>query len=467
MKYRPWVVILCLAGLLSACSDKRQATVDAAVLKIDAELQQKYGKTMAELPEVRLVVISPHDTDIAREYESAFADYYALEYGERLTMEWRDVGGGATSILQHLRNVYEQSDRSGIDIVWGGGDYNFGLMAEEGLLKEMTLAPDVIANIPPTFGGLAMIDSQHRWIGSALSGFGLFYNKQLLERINLPMPRRWEDLGSSQYFDLVGLADPMQSGSAAASYEMIVQTGDSWADGWAKLLSILGNAKKFYSGGGDAAEALPTGEVAVTTCIDFYGTNRMAKYPDTLRYDSPKGQTAFNPDPIAILKNPPNPVAAQRLIDFVLSEAGQLLWALPAGHPRGPVRAALGRQPIRKDVYVNYGTEFSPAIVNPYAEGQSMEVDTELWADTFGVLRNLVWAAAVRNQESLRAAKRKLIDTEFEPARLALFNALPDNVASREAVRETDLALRDKIQRDVIVTDWISFFREKYEQVAR
>ena len=61
------------------------------------------------LPEVRLVLISPHNTDIQKEYEAAYVKHHAARYGERVTFEWRDVGGGASSILSHLRNVYELS----------------------------------------------------------------------------------------------------------------------------------------------------------------------------------------------------------------------------------------------------------------------------------------------------------------------------------------------------------------------
>ena len=121
-----------------------------------------------------------------------------------------------------------------------------------------------------------MYDKEMRWCGSAVSGFGFLYNIDLLERMKLKPPEKWEELGDKRFYDLVGLADPMQSGSAAASYEMIVQSGGSWVSGWAKLLSILSNAKKFYTGAGDAAEALPSGEVAISTCIDFYGINRVS-----------------------------------------------------------------------------------------------------------------------------------------------------------------------------------------------
>ena len=51
--------------------------------------------------------------------------------------------------------------------------------------------------------------------------------------------------------------------------------------------------------------------------------------------------------------------------------------------------------------------------------------------------------------------------------RLAEFNRLPDNVATRQKLAEIGPLLRDKKQADIIITNWTTFFREKYERVAR
>ena len=106
-------------------------------------------------------------------------------------------------------------------------------------------------------------------------------------------------------------------------------------------------------------------------------------------------------------------------------------------------------------------------IVNPYAVGQGMNLDKDLWSITYGLLRHLVWAAAVKNLEGLKEAKKKLIETDFKTDMMISFNRLPDNVATREAIRETDKLLHDKKQQDIIVTNWIDFFRKQYQEIAR
>ncbi len=460
------VMVIILLFLFTGCGDREKPAEKKVQSKLDKVLITKYGKAYNDLPSVKLVIISPHNRDIQKEYERAFSIYHATEFGKRVEIEWRDVGGGSTAILNHLRNIYGSSDTSGMDIVWGGGDFNFKKMAEEGILQKMRISDDVLKNIPYTFSGLNMYDKEKRWCGSAISGFGILFNVPLLKQLNVTPPARWEDLGEKRYFGLIGLADPTQSGSAAASYEMIVQSAESWQAGWARLLSILGNSRRIYAGAGDAAEALPSGEVAVASCIDYYGINRVIKYPGTLKYISPKGETAFNPDPIAILKNPPNPEVAQRMVDFVLSIKGQALWALPAGDPDGPLEASLGRLPIRKDVYEIYSGRLMPEITNPYDFGQSMDINTGIWNASYGLLRQLVWAAAVRNPGGLKAAKQKLIESNFDEGLVKEFNTLPPNVSTVEKVAETAELLRDAKESDIIVTDWIRFFKEKYDRIT-
>ncbi|HKI72996.1 MAG TPA: hypothetical protein VJ998_00005, partial [Pseudomonadales bacterium] len=83
-----WANLLLFAlVLLCGCSDKTdQATSDAARSPLDTELMAKYGKPYAQLPEDTLVAISPNNTDIEREYETAFSHFYASQYGRRVAI---------------------------------------------------------------------------------------------------------------------------------------------------------------------------------------------------------------------------------------------------------------------------------------------------------------------------------------------------------------------------------------------
>jgi len=470
MNAKAWVWNICLvaAVALAGCGGPSATRNPRATEAVEAAIAQKWRKSLDQLPTEKLVLISPHNESIANEFTWAFVIDYAMSHGRRVNVEWRDVGGGSTGIVRYLRNVYARTDTAEIDIVWGGGEVEFQKLAHEGLLTKLTLTADTRESIPATFGGLDMRDANDRWCGSAVSGFGFIYNRPLLESAGVAPPKSWDDIAKPECFDLICLADPMQSGSAAAAYEMIVQSEPTWPAGWAKLLAVLGNAKRFVDSAGAAANGPALGEAPIATCIDFYGAIRVAEAPDILVYVSPKGQTAFSPDPIGILKNPPHPELAQAFVNFVLSAKGQALWALNVGEPDGPVRNPLGRQPVRKDVYETYAGSgrLSPWTVNPYESGNEMKIDAAMRKVRFGVLRNLVRAAAVDNRRHLQAARAKLIETDFDPARLAEFNRLPENVATREGVFKMAKTLRDKTQAEKITTAWQQFFRKKYLKVS-
>jgi hypothetical protein len=142
------------------------------------------------------------------------------------------------------------------------------------------------------------------------------------------------------------------------------------------------------------------------------------------------------------------------------------MWALPVGVENGPVKEPLFRQPIRKDIYSAYAGQLVDGVVNPYVAGNEMDLDIEMRKVRFGVLRQLVRAAAVDNADGLRSAKKALIDAGFPAEKVADFNALPENVRDLAGIRKVAGLLRDDTEAERIVTDWQRFFREKYERVS-
>ena len=454
-----WVA---LAGI--GCNRSTERANPQAAAQAEA-IVERWERRWDELPTVKLVAISPHNTNIQNEYEWAFSVHHALKYGQAVDIEWRDVGGGGSAIMTYLRNVYAGADSSDIDVLWGGGEYMFARMAKEGVLQPMVISEDVERNIPAVFGGVQMRDPDGLWCGSAVSGFGFLCNRPVLGQLGIDTPELWDDLADPRMFGQVCLADPTQSGSAAAAYEMIVQSAPDWPSGWAKLLAVLSNAWRFEGSAGAAAKTPAWGAAAVATCIDFYGGNIAAEAPEDLIYVSPRGQTAFTPDPIGILKGAPNRELAQRFVDFVLSTRGQALFGLPVGAADGPARTALGRQPIRRDVYEIYAGKLSPGLVVPYQAGNEMALDVEIRGVRFGVLKQLVRAAAIDNLNDMRAAQRALIDHP-SPQRLAEFNRLPDNVATVEGIVDVAGKLRDPTEAERIISAWQEFFRNKYRRIA-
>ncbi len=405
------LIVAILAVVVASCH-RDAGPADPRQTQCDALCRQKWGKALRDLPTVQLIVLSAHNENILDEFEEAFSLYHAVRFGQRVQFDRRNVGGGGSRIQQYLLNVYRATDKAGrggnpeIDVLWGGGEFPYmdlvrGLPNRGPLLQKLTLAPEVLANIPAEYAGTPLYDRDLRWVGSALSGFGILYNKGMLSRCRIAPPRDWQDLGDARFANLLELADPSQSGSAAAAYRTIAISSPDWPQGWARLMMMLSNARKMDASSGAVADAPPFGEALVVTCIDFYGTMRAMEAPDQLEYFTPAGQSVFTPDPIGILQGAPHPELAQQFVRFVMSTQGQSLWALPAGAEGGPVRCALGRQPIRRDVYQTCAGKMLPYIVNPYAKGQLSTLPADARKIDYAVLRELVFAAAVADHDGL------------------------------------------------------------------
>jgi len=470
------IAFCCL--LLAGCGERDTGLPrDARTAAVDQQVRAKWGKGLDELPTVSLIILSANNENILDEFEWAFSLHHAVAYGQTVTFDRRDVGGGGTSMETALLNNYTRGQTPGFDILWGGGDTIHMNLARGGrgidgtptgpLLETLTLADDVLENIPAEFAGTPMRDGNLRWVGSAMSGFGILYNKGILEKIRRQPPRDWQDLGDDRFLGLVELADSQQSGSAAAVYRTIV-ISDDWPAGWHKLLAVLGNVHRFADSAGSAANAPALGEAPLATCIDFYGAMRVMEAPDQLVYFTPPGQSIFTSDPIAILKGAPNRDLAQRFVDFVVSPAGQALWALPVGAEGGPVRKPLGRQPIRRDTYTQLAGRMLPFITDPYEQGQAIVLTAEKNAVDFKVLRELVGAAAITNRQGLAAAKAAIVRSNHRPDLVAEFNALPQNVATLDAIQALAKELREakgNARIDALRDEWQQFFREKYQRI--
>ncbi len=413
----------------------------------------------------KVIVLSPHSDNIKYEIERGFKAYYKAKYGTDVAVDWRDIGGGGSAILSYIRNVYSRSETTGIDILFGAGETPHQYLAAEGLLESFAPAGDYLAAVPEFFGGTRLYDKDHFWHGTVLSSFGFIYNKQLLKDLSLALPLSWEDLGQKEYYGRIMLADPSQSSSIAAAYEMILQSEKDWPAAWVKLFNILSNAKKFTSSSSAATVAPGIGEAVIAACIDYYGALAVQQDPTKLGYVSPKGGTGFTPDPISMLKNMPNKETAKRFVDYVLSFEGQSLWALMPGAADGPEKSCLNRLPIRRDVYEKYGDIMPQWLARPYSE-QPIVIDPVLREKRYNVMIELVKAAAVDNSAAMMAA-RKVINNSDDETLKAMFYKLPDNVDEVSEVYLVHDKLSDDAYLQQLRRDWSQFYRDKYAAIVK
>ncbi len=336
-----------------------------------------------------LIIMTPHQEAIRREFAWAFDQWHRRHYHTPVNIEYRSYGGGS-DILRYFESaattVYAKLGTFQVDLVWGGGDYLFDQQLKKlGYLEPANVPPQVLAAAFPShdLAGLALIDPQENnrcWYGTALSSFGIVYNKDLLRYLHLPEPTTWSDLADPRYRGWILLADPTRSSSARQAFMVIVERAmvdaanrgadesSGWADGMGLIRLIASNSRAFV----DSASAVPitisTGDAAAGMAIDFYARSQAQSVGDArMGYVEPANATIVNPDPIGLIKGAQHKQLAERFIEFVLSSDGQRLWNTRPGLPGGPRQSALRRLPIRPDVYPLFGKDFTDQ-VNPFTQ---------------------------------------------------------------------------------------------------
>jgi ABC-type Fe3+ transport system substrate-binding protein len=296
-----------------------------------------------------------------------------------------------------------------IDLFFGGGEYDHNKASRQGL----TVAPWADGEIPEGLvadgSGAELIPSGRsgeRWrtsylYGVALSTFGICYNYDRLEQLNVDHPpREWKDLTDPAYIGQLGAADPTKSGSISKAFEMIIHqqcyesildagyddgriaeyeaairahkgAGEmpgsvpdayqealerGWLQGVLLVQRIGANARYFTDSSSKIPIDVSMGDAAVGLAIDFYGRYQAEKSrgPDgreRMQYVTPNGGSSVSADPISLMRGAPHREIAIRFMEFVLSEDGQRLWNYRPGTPGGPVKFALRRLPVRRDFY--------------------------------------------------------------------------------------------------------------------
>ena len=272
MKKLAFALIACLAsGLLSGCAS------------------HTVGKNT-------LVIVSPDGREIETEFGKAFE-----KANPGTTVQWLDQNGSSTLLRFVEAQFDKQSDKNagiGVDVVMGGGPETFLELNDKDLLAK--LSEDY--GIPASLNGVPLRGKNNSWVAGNLSGFGILYNKSIIEREKLQTPKTWADLGNPAFHDRISLADPRQSGSAHTAYEIILQT-NGWDKGWHILTAMSNNARTFISSSSMLLQNVTNGEAVAVPAIDFYARATIEQAgAKKLGYVEPAGQRVVTADPIGILR---------------------------------------------------------------------------------------------------------------------------------------------------------------------
>lgn len=500
----------------------------------------------------QLVIVSPHNEAIRYEFEHAFRRRYTEQTGREVDVDWR-TPGGTSDIVRYIdsaytaafrdrwvaegrhwspeiqaafkdrrlspetasddalkaREMFLQSDIGiGIDLFFGGGQYDFGKFADVGYLVPGNVRerhPEWFLGDPPIIStgmsGEIWTDPQDRYYGACLSAFGICYNvDRLAERApaapdGAPAITQWSALADPALFGHIGVADPSKSGSINKCFEMLIQQqmaetvahykatdGESPADrqaaalaqGWSNAMLLIrkigANAKYFTFSASKVPVDVAQGHIAAGMCIDFYGRSQ-AEWEEqhvgrrTMRYVTPAGGSSVSADPIGMLRGAPHPETAAMFLDFVLSPEGQKLWNYRPGEPGGPDRYALRRLPIRRDLYTpEHRKAMSDPDAQPFELAEKFTYRPEWTARLFGLIRVLIRVMTIDCQDELSRAWKAVLDAggpEHCPQAVQRLEQLPFEYHDAAAVTKQ---LQNPEQRIAVAREWAVFFRKNYRE---
>ncbi len=209
------------------------------------------------------------------------------------------------------------------DLFWASAPDAFELLKQANLLAPVqprrTGAPETIAGYPVN-------DPGGRYLGFAVSGYGLVYNPAYLAGRGLPVPRNWADLAAPVYAGHIGLTSPARSGTTHLMVEALLQSL-GWERGWALWSAIGGNLATITARSFGVNAGVARGRFGIGISIDFLTEANTAEGEGN-RFVLP-GETLFAPASIARLAASPNPKEAELFIDFVLSPEGQTMLREP------------------------------------------------------------------------------------------------------------------------------------------
>lgn len=429
----------------------------------------------------KLVIISPHVEGIRREFADAFSAYHKKKFGQDVVVEYRNYGGTADIVkyFENSRALFNAQGTFEIDLIWGGGDDQFNQQFRP-FLQPLDLPADVIKTAFPTpdINGVPLYDKEKPpvWFGTALSSFGIVYNKDVLKHLGVPEPTTWRDLQDPRYRGWLVMADPTKSTSAKSAFMIVVERAMAdaqeqgrsmdvgWAEGMGLVRTISSNARMFTDSGASVPNFIGNGDAAAGMAIDFYAKSQVeAIGSDRMGYIEPVGATIINPDPIGLVKGAQHVEVARRFVEFVLSDAGQRLWITRAGVPGGPRSTSLRRLPIVRGVYDD-PRDFSDT-ANPFKNAGSFNLSPAR-RGTFRILGELIAMSCMDLLPELRETRKVVLDSPRAAELNAKLSIFPFD--QQEALaRSSKLSKASPLDRLELERQWTQEFRDEYADLQR
>ena len=206
------------------------------------------------------------------------------------------------------------------DVVMGVAATSMGVFDAEGMLQ--AYAPQ----------GLTRIASQYRdpknppaWVGMDVWGATICFNTVEAAKRGIPKPETWKDLTKPVYKGQVVMPHPASSGTGFFDVTAWLQMFGE-AEGWKFMDGLHENIAQYMHSGSKPCASAANGEYVVGISFE-YRANREKAQGKPIDLVFPKEGLGWDLEAIGIHKGTKQQAAAQKLVDWAVSDPAMALYA--------------------------------------------------------------------------------------------------------------------------------------------
>ena len=273
-----------------------------------AALAAVAGSALAQ--KTNLTVYTALETDQLKAYQEGFNKAYP-----DIELTWvRDSTGVVTTKLLAEKNNPKA------DVVMGVAASSLAIFDTEGML--VPYAPKGIERVVAQYK-----DSKNppAWVGMDVWGATICFNTVEAAKKNIPKPETWKDLTKAVYKDQVVMPHPASSGTGYFDVTAWLQMWGE-AEGWKFMDGLHQNVAQYMHSGSRPCATAANGEYVVGISFE-YRANREKAQGKPIDLVFPKEGLGWDLEAIGIHKGTKNMAAAQKLVDWAITDDAMKLYA--------------------------------------------------------------------------------------------------------------------------------------------